>query len=145
MLLGAVETPAVTVSYHMVCIRGSVMGRVLVVEDNEFNKVLVKDVLTMNGHEVLEASESEEALKLIRSEAPGLVLMDLGLPGKSGVEVLAMIREDEGIKDIPVVALTAAAMHGDEKSLIEKGFNAYLSKPIDMQQLLATVTKFAGS
>ena len=118
--------------------------RVLVVEDNEKNMMLFRDVLQATGYTTLEASTGEEAIELAILHTPALVLMDVQLPGIDGVEALARLRHDERTASIPVLALTAQAMHGDRERLVEAGFDGYLSKPVDVIELLRTVSEYCG-
>jgi len=112
---------------------------VLVVEDNEMNMKLVRDVLHAKGFATLEAVTGEEGIALAREHLPSLVLMDVQLPGIDGIEALARIRADDRTASIPVVAVTAQAMHGDRERFLEAGFDAYLSKPVDVFELIGTV------
>ena len=112
---------------------------VLVVEDNPKNMKLFRDVLQATGFETLEATTGEEAIDLAVAHAPALVLMDIQLPGIDGVEALARLRTDERTASIPVLALTAQAMHGDEERLLAAGFDGYVSKPVDVMGLVNTV------
>jgi two-component system cell cycle response regulator DivK len=113
--------------------------RVLVVEDNEKNMKLVRDVLQASGYTTLEATTGEEAVELALSQAPALVLMDVQLPGIDGVEALDRLRDDERTASIPVLALTAQAMRGDREQFLEAGFDGYLSKPVDVVELINAV------
>jgi two-component system cell cycle response regulator DivK len=113
--------------------------RVLVVEDNEKNMKLFRDVLQATGYWTVEATTGEDAVELARAHTPALVLMDVQLPGMDGVEALATLRRDEHTASIPVIALTAQAMHGDRERFLEAGFDGYLSKPVDVVELLRTV------
>jgi two-component system cell cycle response regulator DivK len=113
--------------------------RVLVVEDNEKNMKLVRDVLQASGYTTLEATTGEEAVELALSQAPALVLMDVQLPGIDGVEALDRLRDDERTASIPVLALTAQAMRGDREQFLEAGFDGYLSKPMDVVELINAV------
>jgi two-component system, cell cycle response regulator DivK len=112
---------------------------VLVVEDNEKNMKLVRDVLQASGYATLEATTGEEAVELALSQAPALVLMDVQLPGIDGVAALDRLRDDERTASIPVVALTAQAMRGDREQFLEAGFDGYLSKPMDVVELINAV------
>ena len=114
-------------------------GVVLVVEDNEKNMKLVRDVLQASGFATLEATTAEQGIELAVSNRPGLVLMDVQLPGIDGVEALARLRADDRTSSIPVLALTAQAMRGDRERFVEAGFDGYLSKPVDIVELIATV------
>jgi CheY-like chemotaxis protein len=113
--------------------------RILVVEDNEKNMKLFRDVLQATGYETLEASTGEEALDLARSELPALVLMDVQLPGIDGVEALGRLREDPLTASIPVLALTAQAMQGDRERFLDAGFDGYLAKPVNVVELVNAV------
>jgi two-component system cell cycle response regulator DivK len=115
---------------------------VLVVEDNEKNMKLFRDVLEATGYTPLEASSGEQALSLATESLPALVLMDIQLPDMDGVEALRRLREDERTVHIPVLALTAQAMQGDRERFLEAGFDGYLSKPVDVPELVATVRRY---
>jgi two-component system cell cycle response regulator DivK len=114
---------------------------ILVVEDNDKSMKLFRDVLRATGYDTLEATNGEDALELARTRAPALVLMDVQLPGIDGVEALARLRGDGRTASIPVLALTAQAMHGDEQRFLDAGFDGYLSKPVDIGRLLAAVSE----
>ena len=113
--------------------------RILVVEDNETNMKLVRDVLQARGYSTLEATTGEAAVELARTLDPALVLMDVQLPGIDGVEALEQLRQDERTSSIPVLALTAQAMSGDRDRFLDAGFDGYLSKPVDVAELLQAV------
>jgi two-component system cell cycle response regulator DivK len=113
--------------------------RILVVEDNELNMKLFHDVLQATGYTTLKACTGEEAVDLAVSHVPALVLMDVQLPGIDGVATLARLRADERTASIRVLALTAQAMHGDRTRFLDAGFDEYLSKPVDVAELLRTV------
>jgi two-component system, cell cycle response regulator DivK len=113
--------------------------RVLIVEDNEKNTKLFRDVLQATGYSTLEATTGEEALALAVQNGPALVLMDVQLPGIDGVETLARLRADRRTAFIPVLAVTAQAMRGDRDRFLDAGFDGYLSKPIDIAQLIEAV------
>jgi two-component system, cell cycle response regulator DivK len=113
--------------------------QILVVEDNEKNKKLLRDVLRATGYRTLEASTGDEALMLATEYGPALVLMDVRLPDMDGVEALSRLRMDERTASTPVLAITAQAMKGDGERFKEAGFDGYLSKPVDIDELLATV------
>ena len=117
--------------------------RILVVEDNETNMKLVRDVLQAKGYSTLEATTGEDAVELARTLDPALVLMDVQLPGIDGVEALAQLRGDERTSAIPVVALTAQAMRGDSERFLDVGFDGYLSKPVDVVELIRVVESTA--
>jgi two-component system, cell cycle response regulator DivK len=116
--------------------------QVLVVEDNEKNMKLVRDILQALGYVPLEASMGEQALALAAEHAPALVLMDIQLPDLDGAEALARLRADERTAGIPVLALTAQAMEGDRERFLAAGFDGYLSKPVDVDELIETVQRY---
>lgn len=115
---------------------------VLVVEDNELNMKLFHDLLEANGYEILQTRDGMEALKMAREFRPDLILMDIQLPEVSGLEVTKWIKEDDALKEIPVVAVTAFAMKGDEQKIREGGCEAYIAKPISVTDFLETVRRF---
>jgi CheY-like chemotaxis protein len=112
---------------------------ILIVEDNEKNMKLVRDVLQATGYRTLEATTGEEGVELALSQAPALVLMDVQLPGIDGVEALERMRQNERTASIPVLALTAQAMSGDRERFLEAGFDGYLAKPVDVGALIEAV------
>ncbi len=118
--------------------------RILVVEDNEKNMKLFRDVLQAKGYETLEATTGEDAVDLAAQHVPDLILMDAQLPGIDGVEALRQIRADERTASIPVVALTAQAMAGDRERFLESGFDGYISKPVDVLEFIRTVEGYCG-
>jgi len=113
--------------------------RVLIVEDNEKSMKLFRDVLAAKGYRTLEATTGEQAFELAAERAPDLVLMDIQLPDTNGVEALSQLRADERTASIPVLAVTAQAMHGDRERFLAAGFDGYLSKPVDVLELVGTV------
>jgi two-component system, cell cycle response regulator DivK len=113
--------------------------RVLVVEDNDKNMKLFRDVLQATGYSTLEATTGEQAVELALLQAPALVLMDVQLPGIDGVEALERMRQNERTASIPVLALTAQAMSGDRERFLEAGFDGYLAKPVDVIELMEAV------
>ena len=112
---------------------------ILVVEDNEKNMKLFRDVLQATGYATLEAGTGEDAVELAFSHSPALVLMDVHLPGIDGIAALALLRGDERTASIPVLALTAQAMQGDRERFLSAGFDDYISKPIDVPGFLRTI------
>ena len=114
---------------------------ILVVEDNELNMKLFHDLLEAQGYNVLQTRDGMEALKLARAHKPDLILMDIQLPEVSGLEVTKWLKEDDGLRSIPVIAVTAFAMKGDEQKIREGGCEAYISKPISVANFLETVDK----
>lgn len=117
---------------------------VLIVEDNELNMKLFRDLLEAHGYQTSGTSNGVEALDLVRKLRPDLVLMDIQLPQVSGLEVTRWIKDDPELRSIPVVAVTAFAMKGDEERIREGGCEAYLSKPISVGKFIETVRRFIG-
>lgn len=120
------------------------MKKILIVEDNELNMKLFSDLLTANNYETIQTQDGMAALELAREHKPDLILMDIQLPEVSGLEVTKWIKEDEELKNIPIVAITAFAMKGDEEKIREGGCEAYIAKPISVGQFLETVKQYAG-
>ncbi|MCK4738880.1 MAG: response regulator [Deltaproteobacteria bacterium] len=112
--------------------------RVLVVEDDFMNKVLVKEMLTLNGFIVIEAGDGKEAVRMAVSESPDVILMDLHLPEMDGIRAMKTIKEDKGQR-MPIIALTASAMLGDEEKILNYGFDGYVPKPIELKRLVNSV------
>ncbi len=119
--------------------------KVLVVEDNFMNKVLVREILALHGYEIIEAKSGTEAIKSLNSHRPDIILMDIHLPEMDGITATRIIKSDERNRDIPVLALTASAMKGEEENLMAKGFDGYVAKPIDRKRLLETISESLGS
>jgi two-component system cell cycle response regulator DivK len=117
---------------------------ILIVEDNELNMKLFHDLLEAHGYNILQTRDGMEALRLARAHTPDLILMDIQLPEVSGLEVTKWIKEDDKTRSIPVIAVTAFAMKGDEEKIRRGGCEAYIAKPISVSQFLATVQKFLG-
>jgi two-component system cell cycle response regulator DivK len=117
---------------------------VLIVEDNELNMKLFHDLLDAHGYQTLQTRNGVEALELAREHHPDLILMDIQLPEVSGLEVTKWLKEDDQLRSIPVVAVTAFAMKGDEERIREGGCEAYISKPISVMMFLDTVKQFIG-
>ena len=118
---------------------------VLVVEDNELNMKLFHDLLDAHGYRTLQTRNGLDALRIAREHRPNLILMDIQLPEVSGLEVTKWLKDDQDLKRIPVVAVTAFAMKGDEERIREGGCEAYLSKPISVMKFLETVRHFLGN
>ena len=118
--------------------------RVLIVEDNELNMKLFHDLLDAHGYGTIQTRDGMEALELARSERPDLILMDIQLPEVSGLEVTKWLKEDDTLRAIPVVAVTAFAMKGDEEKIRQGGCEAYIAKPISVAQFMETVQRFLG-
>jgi two-component system cell cycle response regulator DivK len=118
--------------------------KVLIVEDNELNMKLFHDLLDAQGYDTLQTREGLSALALAREHRPDLILMDIQLPEISGLEVTKWLKEDEELSHIPVIAVTAFAMKGDEDRIRQGGCEAYISKPISVGYFLDTVRRFLG-
>jgi two-component system cell cycle response regulator DivK len=116
--------------------------RILIVEDNDLNLKLFRDLLAANGFETVETREGLEAIALTRSMMPDLILMDIQLPEISGLDITRKIKADMNLRHIPVIAVTAFAMKDDEEKILQAGCQAYLSKPIAIEQFLATIRRF---
>ncbi len=117
---------------------------VLIVEDNELNMILFHDLLEAHGYNIIGTRDGMEALRIARDSRPDLILMDIQLPEVSGLEVTKWIKEDDRLKSIPVIAVTAFAMKGDEEKIREGGCEAYIAKPISVTNFLETVRKYLG-
>src|SRR5688572_12982340 len=115
------------------------MAKVLIVEDNPANMTLAVFLLQSVGHTVLRATDAEAGLTLARDEQPHLILMDIQLPGMDGLEATMILKHDAVTRDIPVIALTALAMKGDEERIRAAGCDGYIAKPMHYQEFLATV------
>ncbi|HEX9416988.1 MAG TPA: response regulator [Gaiellaceae bacterium] len=115
---------------------------ILVVEDNEKNMKLFRDVLQATGYRTLEATSGEQALELAAEHVPDLVLMDIQLPGIDGMTALGRLRGDERTASITVIALTAQAMQGDRERFLEAGFDGYVSKPVNVMEFIGTVKRY---
>jgi two-component system cell cycle response regulator DivK len=118
---------------------------VLIVEDNELNMKLFHDLLEAHGYQTVGTRNGIEALDLARKHRPDLILMDIQLPEVSGLEVTKWLKDDQDLKHIPVVAVTAFAMKGDEERIREGGCEAYLSKPISVSKFIETIRHFLGN
>jgi two-component system cell cycle response regulator DivK len=118
------------------------MKTVLIVEDNELNMKLFNDLLEARGYNILQTRDGMDALRIAREHRPDLILMDIQLPEVSGLEVTKWIKEDDDLKSIPIIAVTAFAMKGDEEKIREGGCEAYIAKPISVTTFLETVQKF---
>ena len=117
---------------------------VLIVEDNELNMKLFNDLLEAHGYVTVQTRNGMEAIELARLHRPDLILMDIQLPEVSGLQVTQWIKSDEELKHIPVIAITAFAMKGDEEKIRQGGCEAYLSKPISVVKFLETVKSYLG-
>ena len=116
--------------------------KILIVEDNELNMKLFSDLLEAHGYETRETREGLKAISIAKSFMPDLILMDIQLPEVSGLEVTKWIKDEKALADVPVIAVTAFAMKGDEKRIRDGGCAAYISKPITVSSFLATIREF---
>jgi two-component system, cell cycle response regulator DivK len=112
---------------------------ILLVEDNDNNRLLVRDVLQASGYRVVEASSAEDGLRMAAEQQPALILMDIQLPGMNGIEALQRLRADPGTRAIPVIAVTASAMTQDRRQIMAAGFDGYQPKPISVKGFLQAV------
>ena len=115
------------------------MSLILIVEDNDKNLKLVRDVLQVKGYATIEAGNAEDGIVLARARRPDLILMDIQLPGMNGIEAIGVLRADPVTATIPVAAVTASVMQHDRNKITEAGFNAYVGKPINLKEFLDTV------
>jgi two-component system cell cycle response regulator DivK len=115
---------------------------ILIVEDNDLNMKLFHDLLEAHGYRILQTKDGMESLKLARQHRPDLILMDIQLPEVSGLEVTKWLKEDDELRSIPVIAVTAFAMKGDEEKIREGGCEAYIAKPISVAHFLQTIARF---
>ncbi len=118
---------------------------ILIVEDNEKNRKLVRDVLRFKGYRTIEAETGEAGVELARAERPALVLMDIQLPGMNGLQALAALRADPATRGIPVMAVTASAMMHDRQAIMAAGFDGYQAKPIDVRAFLEAVAAMVAA
>ena len=119
--------------------------RILVVEDNQINLALLKQLLEVHGYEILETPEGLQAIDIARDEQPDLILMDIGLPDICGLDVTRLLKQDHKTKSIPIIAVTALATPEDEKKGLESGCDAYIAKPIALGNLLRIIESFLSS
>jgi two-component system, cell cycle response regulator DivK len=112
---------------------------ILVVEDNEKNRKLVRDVLTFKGYAIVEADNGEDGVRLAQERLPKLILMDIQLPGIDGIEALRRIRANADTRAIPIIAVTASAMDRDRQQIMAAGFDGYQSKPLNVKEFIAAV------
>jgi two-component system cell cycle response regulator DivK len=118
--------------------------RILIVEDNDLNLKLFRDLLMAHGYETMETKDGLEAITITRNEHPDLILMDIQLPEISGLDVTRRLKADGAISNIPIIAVTAFAMKDDEEKILAAGCEAYISKPISILPFLNTVRRFLG-
>ena len=115
---------------------------ILIVEDNDLNMRLLNDLLQAHGYSTLQTMDGRDVIKIAREHNPDLILMDIQLPEISGLEVTKMLKADDDLKSIPVIAVTAFAMKGDEEKIREGGCEGYIAKPISVPTFLDTISKF---
>jgi two-component system, cell cycle response regulator DivK len=121
------------------------MSTILIVEDNEKNMKLVRDLMQFKGHTTIEAVTGNEGIRQALANHPDLILMDIQLPDVNGIEALRQIRADPAMTSIPIIAVTASVMPGDRQKIESAGFDAYLTKPIELRPFLATVDHFLAN
>ena len=117
------------------------MARILIVEDNPANMTLAVFLLESAGHSVIKSTDAEAGLTLARKEQPDLILMDIQLPGMDGLQATLLLKKDEATRNIPVIALTALVMKGDEERILAVGCDGYIAKPMRYREFLATVAE----
>lgn len=118
--------------------------KILIVDDNEQNRKLFRFILQNSGYEIIESENGEDGLKLAKENHPGLILMDIQMPGIDGAEAFRILRSEPETKDIPVIALTSYAMRGDREKFLEQGFNGYISKPINVKEFMNAIKSVLG-
>ena len=114
---------------------------ILIIEDNEKNRKLCRDVLQVKGYKTIESETAEEGLKLALEQAPALILMDIQLPGMDGITAMKQLRADPKTKSIPIIAITASAMTNNRTTMLAEGFDGYQTKPISLKDFLAEVQR----
>lgn len=119
-------------------------GKILVVEDNKKNRLLLKDILMYYGYEVIEAVNGEEGVRLAIEHKPDLILMDIQMPVMNGFRAVEALKDNPDTKHIKIVAVTSFAMKGDRKKILKAGFDGYIAKPIDTEQLPEIVKELIG-
>lgn len=123
---------------------GHMPKKVMIVEDNELNMKLFRDLIEANGYETVRTRNGTDVLDLARRHRPDLILMDIQLPEVSGLDVTKWLKEDEELRAIPVIAVTAFAMKGDEERIRQGGCEAYISKPISVPRFIETIQSYLG-
>ena len=118
--------------------------KILIVEDNDLNLKLFRDLLEAHGYETIETKEGMQALNITRTVRPDLILMDIQLPEISGLDITKKLKADSEVNHIPIIAVTAFAMKDDEEKILRAGCQAYISKPISITSFLETIKKFLG-
>jgi two-component system cell cycle response regulator DivK len=115
---------------------------ILIVEDNEKNRKLARDVLEVKGYRTIESENAEEGLKLATEKLPALILMDIQLPGMDGITAMKQLKADPSTKAIPIIAITASAMTNNRQAMLAEGFDGYQTKPISLKDFLGEVQRF---
>ena len=118
---------------------------ILIVEDNEKNRRLARDILQVKGYRTIEAETAETGLEMAPKENPDLVLMDIQLPGMNGIQALKKLRESEATRAIPVLAFTASVMPQDRREIMDAGFDGFVAKPVNLKEFIAAIAKALGS
>ena len=118
---------------------------ILIVEDNEKNRKLARDILQVKGYRTIEAETAETGLEMAPKENPDLVLMDIQLPGMNGIQALKKLRESEATRAIPVLAFTASVMPQDRREIMDAGFDGFVAKPVNLKEFIAAIAKALGS
>ncbi len=116
--------------------------KIMVVEDNPMNMILTREMLTVNGYEVIEAGSGSEAIKKFSVERPDLILMDINLPEMDGITATRLLKSNDACKGVPIIAITASAMKGEEEKLLAEGFDGYISKPIEMKKFIKDIASY---
>ena len=115
--------------------------KILVIEDNKLNMKLMRNLLKIDKYQILEAVDAEAGIEVAKAKQPDLILMDLQLPGMSGLDATKILKENRYIRDVPIIALTAHAMRGDEKNALSVGCDGYITKPIDTRKFRNKIKK----
>jgi len=114
---------------------------ILIIEDNEKNRKLARDVMQVKGYQTIECETAEEGLDLARARSPALILMDIQLPGMDGITAMKQLKADPNTKSIPIIAITASAMTNNRTAMLAEGFDGYQTKPITLKDFLAEVER----
>ncbi|MDH3445063.1 MAG: response regulator [Deltaproteobacteria bacterium] len=117
---------------------------ILIVEDNEKNRKLCRDVLQVKGYKTIESETAEEGIKLALDKSPALILMDIQLPGMDGITAMKQLKANASTKKIPIIAITASAMTNNRQAMLAEGFDGYQTKPITLQDFLGEVERVLG-
>lgn len=116
-------------------------GKILIIDDNRKHRKLLRVVLQSNGYETIEAENGEDGIKLAKEKNPSLILMDVQMPVMDGITVMKILKSEKSMAGIPIIALTSHAMKGDKERFLEAGFDGYISKPIDINDLMKAIEK----